>query len=38
MPQAIVFDIGAENDRWLNASLFWAAGRFVETGRIEYAV
>jgi Protein of unknown function (DUF3237) len=38
MRLAIRFDTGAENYRWLNTSLFVAAGRLLGTGRIEYAV
>jgi hypothetical protein len=38
MRLSIRFDTGAENYRWLNTSLFVAAGRLLGTGRIEYAV
>jgi hypothetical protein len=38
MRLAIRFDTGAERYRWLNTSLFVAAGRLLGTGRIEYAV
>jgi hypothetical protein len=38
MRLAIRFDTGAEKYRWLNTSLFVAAGRLLGTGSIEYAV
>jgi Protein of unknown function (DUF3237) len=38
MRLAIRFDTGAERYRWLNTSLFVAAGRLLGTSRIEYAV
>jgi hypothetical protein len=38
MRLAIHFDTGAEKYRWLNMSLFVAAGRVLGTGRIEYNV
>jgi len=34
----IEFQTGAERYRWLNTSLFVAAGRLRGTGQIEYAV
>jgi hypothetical protein len=38
MRLSIRFDTGAEEYRWLNQSLFVAAGRLLGTGSIEYAV
>jgi hypothetical protein len=38
MRLSIRFDTGAQTYRWLNTSLFIAAGRLLGTGRIEYAV
>ena len=38
MRLAIRFDTGDRKYRWLNTSLFVAAGRLPGTGRIEYAV
>lgn len=38
MRLAIRFDTGADDYRWLNTSLFVAAGRLLGTGHIEYAV
>ncbi len=38
MRLAIRFDTGAHAYRWLNTSLFVAAGRLLGTGHIEYAV
>jgi|SRR3954469_11179158 hypothetical protein len=38
MRLALRFDTGAERYRWLNISLFVAAGRLLGRGRIEYAV
>jgi len=32
------FATGADRYRWLNTSLFVAAGRLLGTGKIEYAV
>jgi hypothetical protein len=38
MRLAIQFDTGADKYRWLNTSLYVAAGRLLGTGKIEYAV
>ena len=38
MRLAVRFDTGAARYRWLNESLFVAAGRLLGTGRIEYAI
>ena len=38
MRLALHFDTGAERYRWLNTSLFVAAGRLLGTGHIEYGV
>ena len=38
MRLALRFDTGADRYRWLNTSLFVAAGRLLGTGKIEYAV
>jgi hypothetical protein len=38
MRLSITFDTGDARYNWLNKSLFVAAGRLLDTGRIEYAV